>query len=308
MKENHGEDIDSCATSSKKRNQSMSYSRPKCRPRDEAQLRRRHHSTLTHVVNSTTKQRQRAATSSGSVGSLQFSSTTRPTTSNTQLLLDRTSTATASSDSRPTSISKKDDNEKLSKKQLNTSFERYYSAQLQANKAKIIQRKAERGNAPPRQTFWAHSSESKPLTKRNKCKTKVKSAEKTKTLHKLKNLKIETKDEKTNTHSSSENSTGNQYEHNKVAKGDASSKPTKPTHLQNQTTQTSTTVVCRLSDKSQLSCTKTARSFHYSPKPLLSPEQLVIRDSIEKVRRWMKTLPKHFDAIQQVLPPAQQDY
>ena len=37
--------------------------------------------------------------------------------------------------------------------------------------------------------------------------------------------------------------------------------------------------------------------------PLLSPEQLVMRESIEKVRKWIKTLPNNFDAIYSVSPP-----
>jgi len=41
---------------------------------------------------------------------------------------------------------------------------------------------------------------------------------------------------------------------------------------------------------------------------LLTPEQLVIRESVEKVQRWIKTLPRHFDTIHHVLPPVRQDY
>ncbi|CAK8674739.1 unnamed protein product [Clavelina lepadiformis] len=45
-----------------------------------------------------------------------------------------------------------------------------------------------------------------------------------------------------------------------------------------------------------------------SAPAFLSSDQLVIRESVEKVQRWMKGLPKHFDPIHHVLPPVQQDY
>nr|XP_002119848.1 uncharacterized protein LOC100177526 [Ciona intestinalis] len=45
-----------------------------------------------------------------------------------------------------------------------------------------------------------------------------------------------------------------------------------------------------------------------SKASLLSTEQLVIRESVEKVQRWMRTLPKHFHTIHHVLPPVQYDY
>lgn len=41
---------------------------------------------------------------------------------------------------------------------------------------------------------------------------------------------------------------------------------------------------------------------------VLTPEQLLMRKSVEKVQRWIKTLPSHFNAICPVLPPVQQDY
>ena len=40
----------------------------------------------------------------------------------------------------------------------------------------------------------------------------------------------------------------------------------------------------------------------------LSTDQLIVRESIEKVQKWLRTLPKHFDAIHHVSSPAQQDY
>ena len=283
----------------------MSLSSPKCLAHDETQFRRRRHSafTVTHGENAPSQRRRhRATTSLGSTNKAQYNLVVRPTTSNTQHFLDRASAATPSTD-RSKSKPKKGENEKVSKKQLNTSFERYYSAHLQANKAKINQRKAQHGNSIPKQTFWTHSSESKTSTKRNKGKTKL--LDKSKTLQKLKDLKI-TADDETNNESNNSCEKCDQNE-GKIAKGDASFK-IKPTLLHNQTTQTNTTVICRLSDKSHVSSTKSFKSFQFAPTPLLSPEQLVIRDSVEKVRRWMKSLPKHFDAIQQVLPPTQQDY
>lgn len=43
-------------------------------------------------------------------------------------------------------------------------------------------------------------------------------------------------------------------------------------------------------------------------KSLLSSDQLVMRDSVEKVQKWMESLPPHFDTIYHVLPPAKRDY
>ena len=40
----------------------------------------------------------------------------------------------------------------------------------------------------------------------------------------------------------------------------------------------------------------------------LSSDQLAMRESIEKVQRWMKSLPRHFDSIHHVSSPVQQDY
>ena len=40
----------------------------------------------------------------------------------------------------------------------------------------------------------------------------------------------------------------------------------------------------------------------------LTAEQLVARESIEKVQKWLKTLPRHFDTIQEVLPAVRRDY
>ena len=41
---------------------------------------------------------------------------------------------------------------------------------------------------------------------------------------------------------------------------------------------------------------------------LLSSDQLVMRDSVEKVQKWMESLPPHFDTIYHVLPPTKRDY
>ena len=40
----------------------------------------------------------------------------------------------------------------------------------------------------------------------------------------------------------------------------------------------------------------------------LSTDQLLMRESIEKVQKWLRTLPKHFDSIYHISTPAQQDY
>ena len=40
----------------------------------------------------------------------------------------------------------------------------------------------------------------------------------------------------------------------------------------------------------------------------LTSEQLLTRESIEKVQKWLKTLPKHFDRIEEVLPAVTRDY
>lgn len=39
-----------------------------------------------------------------------------------------------------------------------------------------------------------------------------------------------------------------------------------------------------------------------------SPEEIIMRKSVEKVKRWIEKLPIHFQAIHHVLPPVQQDY
>ena len=50
------------------------------------------------------------------------------------------------------------------------------------------------------------------------------------------------------------------------------------------------------------------RNYRTRTTDFLSTDQLIIRESVEKVLKWLRTLPKHFDAIHHVSTPAQQDY
>ena len=296
----------------------MSLSNPKCFTRDESFLKRRRRSAVTHISISNPNyshynRKSRAVTSMAPNSKSQFCPIVRPNTCETARSYNRRGgPSTTRSEKQQKFILKKNEKEKFSKKDLNSCFERYYAAQLQANKARINRKKVFHGNFLPKQTYWNHSNQTTMCHKRiepeNRSSFKIKgsSGDKIKCLNKLNDLKIASDSDKTSNFTESEQRK-NVYESPKFSS--LSKQDQHLLSLRNKTTQTSMLTISRLSDKPELESQKSSKKFrYYTPTPLLSPEQIVMRDSVDKVRRWIETLPKHFDAIQQVSSPTQQDY
>ena len=190
---------------------------------------------------------------------------------------------------------------KLCRRDINNCFERYYSSQIENDKKKINQTKMSH-NFLPKQTHWTHSYDSALLPKQTdffkKNSKKIKTTS-NKSLHKLKDLKITT-----------ENAQKKKLEHsnekNRKSKEEIENEKTcfqeeKFVSFTNQKDPSKNSIlnVSKITEKTQKETRKPIITFAYSsPIPLTSPEQLIIRDSVEKVSKWIRNLPEEFDAIQ----------